>query len=135
MNTKSCYWIMKSNSGNTLVSTETKLFSDCREIYLTGTIDDEMMIRFFQQVKILLSENSEEIIKIYIDSSGGEIKAGLAMYEMIIALQEQINMYCLSKACSMVAVLLAAGKKGIVLWENIVKLWCMNFNIFNRKRV
>ena len=107
-------WIMKSNSGTTLVSTETKLFTDNREIYLTGEINDEMMVRFLQQVKVLLLENREATVKIFLDSSGGEIRAGLAMYEMILALQEKITVkiYCLSKACSMAAILLAAGKKG-----------------------
>lgn len=114
MSIKSCNWIMRSNSGNTLVSTETKLFSDCREIYIIGEINDEMMVRFFQQVRVLLSENADEPINLYIDSSGGEIRAGLAMYEMLLSVQEktEVNIYCLSKACSMAAVLLAAGKKG-----------------------
>lgn len=106
--------LMRTSSGVTLMDAEIKLFSDARKIYLTGEINDEMMITFSQKIQVLLSEDGKAPITIFIDSMGGEIRAGLAIYHMIVSLCEklEVNIYCLSKALSMAAVLLAAGKKG-----------------------
>lgn len=111
---KSNNMIMRTSSGVTLLPAELKLFSDERKIYLTGEINDEMMISFSQKIQVLLADDKQSPITIYIDSVGGEIRAGLAIYNILSSLSSkiEINMYCLSKALSMAAVLVASGKPG-----------------------
>lgn len=106
--------IMRTNSGTCIVSPETKLFSDDRKIYISGEINDQMMIDFSQRIQVLLEEDNASPITLIIDSEGGEIKAGLAMYYMIIGIQTKVEVYiyCLSKAYSMAAILFSSGKNG-----------------------
>lgn len=103
--------IMRGNNGITLVSLETKLLQS-RKIYIQGEITDEMMIEFFQKMQILVENDDQAPISIYIDSAGGEIQSGLAMYNIITTCKTEIDIYVLGKACSMAAILLASGKKG-----------------------
>ena len=103
--------MMRSNAGISLVTPETRLF-DKREIFITGEITDEVMCDFFQKMRVLIAEDADAPISIFINSQGGEIRSGLAMYNMITSCKTEINIYVLAKAFSMAAVLLVAGKKG-----------------------
>lgn len=103
--------MIRSSHGIALVNTETKLLQS-RKLYISGTITDGMMVEFFQKMQILLDEDRNAPISLYIDSQGGEIRSGLAIYSMITGCMTDIDIYVLGKACSMAAVLLAAGKKG-----------------------
>lgn len=103
--------MMRSSAGITLVTPETRLF-DKREIFITGEITDEVMCDFFQKMRVLIAEDADAPISIFINSPGGEIRSGLAMYNMIASCKTEINIYVLAKAFSMAAVLLVAGKKG-----------------------
>lgn len=106
--------IIRSSTGFSFVTAESKLFSDERKIYISGEINDDMMVEFSQKIQVLMMNDKEEAISIYIDSYGGDVRSGLAMYEMIRSLSNiiEVDIYCLGKACSMAAVLLAAGTKG-----------------------
>ena len=106
--------LMRTSTGVSFVTAVSKLFSDERKIYITGEISEEMMVEFSQKIQVLLMSDKDTAISIYVDSCGGEVRAGLAMYEMIKSLNKivEVNIYCLSKACSMAAILLAAGLKG-----------------------
>lgn len=106
--------IIRSSTGFSFVTAESKLFSDERKIYISGEINDDMMVEFSQKIQVLMMNDKEEPISIYIDSYGGDVRSGLAMYEMIRSLSNiiEVDIYCLGKACSMAAVLLAAGTKG-----------------------
>lgn len=106
--------IIRSSTGFSLVTAESKLFSDGRKIYISGAIDDDMMVEFSQKIQVLIMNDKEEAVSIYINSCGGEVRSGLAMYEMIRSLSNilEVNTYCLGKAYSMAAVLLSAGSKG-----------------------
>lgn len=103
--------IMRSSNGITLVGLETKLLQS-RKIYVQGQITDESMKEFFQKMQILVEEDNQSAISIYIDSPGGEIRSGLSMYNMITTCETEINIFVLGKAMSMAAILLASGKKG-----------------------
>ena len=61
---------------------------------------------------MLFLMNDNKPIDIYINSCGGEINAGLAIYDMIQSCKNKLSMYCVGQASSMAAVLLASGQKG-----------------------
>ena len=82
-----------------------------RSIFLTGSIDSEMANAFLSQL-LYLEEESNEPITIYINSPGGEVNAGLMIYDAIQGSNLTINMICTGIAASMAALLLAGGQKG-----------------------
>lgn len=87
----------------------TTLFSD-RKIFLFGEIDKDMLYSVTMQLMTLAREEGE--IDIYINSPGGEVNAGLAIYDQLQAVKSPVNIYCIGMAASMAAVLLAGGQKG-----------------------
>ena len=83
-----------------------------RIIFLGTTIDDNVANLIIAQLLFLQSEDPEKDISIYINSPGGIVTAGLAIYDTMQFLKCDITTYCVGQAASMGAVLLAAGAKG-----------------------
>ena len=81
-------------------------------IFLGQPIDDTVSNLIIAQLLFLEAENPEKDISIYINSPGGSITAGLAIYDTMQYVKPDIATICLGQAASMAAVLLAAGKKG-----------------------
>ena len=81
-------------------------------IFLGQPIDDTVSNLIIAQLLFLEAENPEKDITIYINSPGGSITAGLAIYDTMQYVKPDIQTICLGQAASMAAVLLAAGKKG-----------------------
>jgi ATP-dependent Clp protease, protease subunit len=82
-------------------------------IILLGTpIDDQISNLIVAQLLYLQSEDPKKDINIYINSPGGSVTAGLAIYDTMQILSCDINTYCVGQAASMGAVLLTAGTKG-----------------------
>src|SRR5436189_5522759 len=81
-------------------------------IFLGSQIDDTVSNLIIAQLLFLEAENPEKDISIYVNSPGGSITAGLAIYDTIQYVKPDIQTICLGQAASMAAVLLAAGKKG-----------------------
>ena len=82
-----------------------------RNIFLTGEINAELANGFLAQLLYLEGE-SDEPINIYINSPGGEVNAGLMIYDAIQGSRLTINMICTGMAASMAAILLTGGQKG-----------------------
>ena len=82
-----------------------------RRIFLTGEINAQMANEFLSQL-LYLEEDDAEPVTIYINSTGGEVNAGLMIYDAIQASPLTIHMICAGMAASMAAVLLAGGQKG-----------------------
>ena len=82
-----------------------------RKIFLTGSIDGELANNFLLQF-LYLEQISDEPVTIYINSPGGEVNAGLMIYDTIQGSKLPINMVCAGMAASMAAILLAGGQKG-----------------------
>lgn len=82
-----------------------------RRIFLDGSIDRESANSFVSQL-LYLEEEGEEPIDILINSPGGEVTAGLLIYDAIQGSKAVINMYCAGIAASMAADILAGGQKG-----------------------
>src|SRR5215472_15976558 len=81
-------------------------------IFIGQPIDDTVSNLIIAQMLFLEAENPEKDIPLYINSPGGSITAGLAIYDTMQYVKPDITTICLGQAASMAAVLLAAGKKG-----------------------
>lgn len=85
---------------------------DDQIIFLTSEINDELAESIIAQLLYLESKNFEGDIQIYINSPGGLITSGLAIYDTMQCISCNVATVCLGQASSMAAVLLAAGTKG-----------------------
>jgi ATP-dependent Clp protease protease subunit len=83
-----------------------------RIIFIGSEINDIVASLVMGQLLYLQSEDPEKHIDLYINSAGGEVPAGLAIYDVIQLIRPEIHTYCVGKAFSMAAILLAAGTKG-----------------------
>lgn len=83
-----------------------------RIVFLGGTIDDATANLIIAQMLFLSNEDSKKDIHFYINSPGGSITAGLAIYDTMQFLRCEVATYCVGQAASMAAVLLAGGHPG-----------------------
>ncbi|HEV8534180.1 MAG TPA: ATP-dependent Clp endopeptidase proteolytic subunit ClpP [Candidatus Limnocylindria bacterium] len=83
-----------------------------RIIFIGDAIEDTMANLIIAQLLFLESEDPERDIYLYINSPGGVVTAGLAIYDTMQYLKAPVNTICIGQAASMAAVLLAAGAKG-----------------------
>lgn len=83
-----------------------------RVIFLVGPVEDHMANLIVAQLLFLESENPTKDISIYINSPGGVVSAGLAIYDTMQYIQPDVSTICIGQAASMGAVLLAAGTAG-----------------------
>jgi len=83
-----------------------------RVIFIVGPIEDFMANLVVAQLLFLESENPDKDINLYINSPGGSVSAGLAIYDTMQFIRCDVSTMCVGQAASMGAVLLAAGAKG-----------------------
>lgn len=83
-----------------------------RIVFIGTQIDDDVASLLISQLIFLQDEDPLEPISMYINSGGGMITAGLAIYDTMQYIQPEIHTWCVGQAASMAAVLLAAGEKG-----------------------
>lgn len=83
-----------------------------RVVFCVGPVEDYMANVIVAQLLFLESENPDKDISLYINSPGGHVTAGLAIYDTMQFLKCDVSTICIGQAASMGAVLLAAGAKG-----------------------
>jgi len=83
-----------------------------RIIFLGGAIDDDVSNLIVAQMLFLEAEDPEKDINLYINSPGGSITAGMAIYDTMQYIRSDVRTICIGMAASMGAFLLAAGEKG-----------------------
>jgi ATP-dependent Clp protease, protease subunit len=83
-----------------------------RLVFAVGPVDDYMANVIVAQLLFLESENPEKDVHLYINSPGGSVSAGLAIYDTMQFIKPDISTICIGQAASMGAVLLAGGTKG-----------------------
>lgn len=103
--------IEKSSQGERAYDIYSRLLKD-RIIMLGSAIDDEVANVIVAQLLFLESQDSEKDIKLYINSPGGSVTAGLAIYDTMQHIKPDVQTICIGFAASMGAVLLAGGAKG-----------------------
>ena len=101
----------KGYSSVITIPIESKLFEN-GHVFVEGEITSESINEIKKQIMYLIGTFEDKPIYIHIDSPGGDINAGLVLYDIIQAYADKIYLVCTGRACSMAAVLLASGKKG-----------------------
>ena len=103
--------IEQTNRGERAYDIYSRLLKD-NVIFLGSSINDEVANLVIAQMLFLEAENPEKDITLYINSPGGSITAGLAIYDTMQYVKPDVATYCVGQAASMGAVLLAGGAKG-----------------------
>lgn len=102
---------VESSHGTREVSLTTRHLMN-RTIFLNGSIDSETANDFLSELLYLEEYKSDRPVTLYIDSPGGEVNAGLMIYDAIQGSGLTINMVCTGMAASMAAIIFAGGQKG-----------------------
>ncbi|MBP5662337.1 MAG: ATP-dependent Clp endopeptidase proteolytic subunit ClpP [Clostridia bacterium] len=105
------YVVEQDGRGERSYDIYSRLLKD-RIIFLGGEIDDELANAVVAQLLFLEADDMEKDIMLYINSPGGSVTAGLAIYDTIRYIKPQVSTICIGMAASMAAVLLSSGAKG-----------------------
>ena len=103
--------IEQTNRGERAYDIYSRLLKD-NIIFLSGAIEDHLANVIIAQMLFLEAESPEKDTALHINSPGGSISAGLAIYDTMQYIKPDVHTYCVGQAASMAAVLLAAGTKG-----------------------
>lgn len=103
--------MVRGSGGITLVPLETRLLSD-RKIFFEGEINYESASEFIKKLMLLISEDEEKPVSIYLNSGGGEVGAGLLIYTALKSVKAEVYIYGLETVASMAAIIFAGGQKG-----------------------
>lgn len=105
------YVIEKTSRGERSYDIYSRLLED-RIVFIQGPVTNQMANAVMAQMLFLLKENKSQDIQVYINSPGGDVYAGLAIYDTMQYVQCDVSTTCIGLAASMGAVLLCAGTKG-----------------------
>ena len=103
--------VEKTSYGERAFDIYSRLLQD-RIIFISSPIDDHVASVVIAQLLFLDNQNPDKDIKLYINSPGGSVTAGMAIYDTMQYLKSDVSTICIGMAASMAAVLLAAGTKG-----------------------
>ncbi len=103
--------IEKGKRGDRAYDIYSRLLKE-RIIFVPGEINDQVANTIIAQILFLASKDSKKEIQLYVNSPGGSVTAGLAIYDTMQYVKPTISTVCVGLAGSMAAVLLLAGKKG-----------------------
>ena len=103
--------VEQSSRGERAYDIYSRLLKD-RVVFVVGPVEDHMANLVVAQLLFLESENPDKDINLYINSPGGIVSAGLAIYDTMQFIRCDVSTMCVGQAASMGAVLLAAGAKG-----------------------
>jgi len=103
--------IEKTQSGERAYDIYSRLLKD-RIIFIGGPINDEVANVVIAQLLFLQSQDPKKDIQLYINSPGGSVTAGLAIYDTMQSIKPDVVTTCVGVAASMAAILLASGAKG-----------------------
>ena len=105
------YVVEQTGKGERTYDIYSRLLLD-RIVFISGEVNDEMANAVCAQLLFLQSQDAKKEISVYVNSPGGSVTAGLAIYDTMQFVTCPIATYCLGQAASMGAVLLTAGAKG-----------------------
>jgi ATP-dependent Clp protease protease subunit len=103
--------VEQTSRGERAYDIYSRLLKD-RVVFVVGPVEDHMANLVVAQLLFLESENPDKDINLYINSPGGIVSAGLAIYDTMQFIRCEVSTMCVGQAASMGAVLLAAGAKG-----------------------
>ncbi len=103
--------VEQTSRGERAYDIYSRLLKD-RIVFIGGPIDDSMANLVIAQMLFLQGEDPDKDINLYVNSPGGSVTSGLAIYDTMQYVKPQVSTVCVGLAASMAAVLLAAGAKG-----------------------
>ncbi len=106
------YVVEQTGKGERTYDIYSRLLLD-RIVFISGEVNDEMANAIVAQLLFLQSQDPKKQINVYVNSPGGSVTAGLAIYDTMQFLSCPIATYCIGQAASMGAILLTAGTKGL----------------------
>ena len=104
--------VEQSNRGERAYDIFSRLLKE-RIIFITGPIDDSVATIVTAQLLFLEAENPKKEISLYINSPGGVVTSGMAIYDTMQFIRPPVSTLCIGQAASMGSLLLAAGEKGM----------------------
>ncbi|WP_296038185.1 ATP-dependent Clp endopeptidase proteolytic subunit ClpP [uncultured Agrobacterium sp.] len=104
--------VEQTNRGERSYDIYSRLLKE-RIIFLTGPVEDHMASLVCAQLLFLEAENPKKEIALYINSPGGVVTAGMAIYDTMQFIRPAVSTLCVGQAASMGSLLLAAGEKGM----------------------
>jgi ATP-dependent Clp protease protease subunit len=104
--------VEQTNRGERSYDIYSRLLKE-RIIFLTGPVDDHIASLVVAQLLFLEADNPKKDISFYINSPGGVVTSGLAMYDTMQYIRPKVATICIGQACSMGSLLLAAGEPGM----------------------
>ncbi|MEL6422002.1 MAG: ATP-dependent Clp protease proteolytic subunit [Pseudomonadota bacterium] len=113
--TTAAYWpsvIEQTNRGERVYDLPSRLLKE-RIIFLTGQVEDQVASSICMQLLFLEADNPKKEIAMYINSPGGVVTAGMAIFDTMRFIRCPISTLCIGQAASMGSLLLAAGDKGM----------------------
>ena len=105
------YVVEQTGKGERTYDIYSRLLLD-RIVFISGEVNDEMANAVCAQLLFLQSQDPKKEISVYVNSPGGSVTAGLAIYDTMQFVKCPVATYCIGQAASMGAVLLTAGTKG-----------------------
>jgi ATP-dependent Clp protease, protease subunit len=111
MNNLVPYVVEQTGNGERSYDIFSRLLKD-RIVFIDGEINDATADLIVAQLLFLDSQNPDKDINIYINSPGGSVTAGLAIYDTMQQIRSDVQTFCLGQAASMAAILLAGGTPG-----------------------
>ncbi len=105
------YVVEQTGRGERTYDIYSRLLLD-RIVFISGEVNDEMANAVCAQLLFLQSQDPKKEISVYVNSPGGSVTAGLAIYDTMQFIKPPVATYCIGQAASMGAVLLCAGEKG-----------------------
>jgi ATP-dependent Clp protease protease subunit len=106
------YVVEQTGKGERSYDIYSRLLLD-RIVFISGEVNDEMANAVVAQLLFLQSQDPKKQIDVYINSPGGSVTAGLAIYDTMQFIKCPVATYCIGQAASMGAVLLTAGRAGL----------------------
>lgn len=104
--------VEQTNRGERSYDIYSRLLKE-RIIFLTGPVEDNMSTLMVAQLLFLEAENPKKEISMYINSPGGVVTSGLAIYDTMQFIKPAVSTLCIGQAASMGSLLLTAGEKGL----------------------
>ena len=98
-------------SGSTQITLESRLLKE-RKVFLQGPITAETANDLVMKLMYMEKDDSNEPVRLYVNSPGGEVNGGLLIYDMLQSMTKPVEIYCAGMAASMAAIILASGGKG-----------------------
>ena len=105
------YVVEQTGKGERTYDIYSRLLLD-RIVFISGEVNDEMANAVCAQLLFLQSQDAKKEVSVYVNSPGGSVTAGLAIYDTMQFVKCPVATYCIGQAASMGAVLLTAGEKG-----------------------